>query len=635
MFSKLKNIFIGRPLKSSNEGEEENLLTKLQALAMLSSDALSSIAYGPEQVVLVLVSVSAGAIWWSLPIGIVVLILLASLTISYRQVIHAYPQGGGAYMVTTENLSPKAGLISGGSLLVDYMLTVAVSVSSGADAITSAIPALHPYNLHISIILVLVLMLMNLRGLRESAVSLMIPVYLFIASTVFLIGFGLLQLLLGNLSYHATAPIGKSISGVSLVLLLRAFTSGSASLTGVEAISNSVPFFKTPKAENAAKTLAIMAAILGFMFAGITFLNYWIGIVPVKGVTTLAQMAQAILGNSPIGRLLFYIFQLFQFNIVFSFSFILICYIFQLSTALILAVAANTGFSAFPMLSYNMAKNKYMPHMYMEKGARLGYSNGILTLAIGAIFLLLIFNGNTERLIPLYTIGVFVPFALSQTGMVVHWRKQYGKHFLKHSVTNILGAAICYTIVAILLLFRLRDIWPFFPIIIILLWIFLTIKNHYNKVAKQLRLNEKIERVDYAGNLVLVLVGNVTRVSAGAMNYACSIGDEVIAMHVSTKETQEKDEEVASEFKHHFSDIQFVNVETSYRNIIRPTVQYVTKVARNAQKKGYTVTVLVPQFIPNHSWQNMLHNQMSLKLKYFLRWHENVVVASYSYHLKE
>ena len=544
-----------------------------------------------------------------------VLILLASLTISYRQVIHAYPQGGGAYMVTTENLSPKAGLVSGGSLLVDYMLTVAVSVSSGADAITSAIPALHPYNLHISIILVLVLMLMNLRGLRESAVSLMIPVYLFIASTVFLIGFGLLQLLLGNLSYHATAPIGKSISGVSLVLLLRAFTSGSASLTGVEAISNSVPFFKTPKAENAAKTLAIMAAILGFMFAGITFLNYWIGIVPVKGVTTLAQMAQAILGNSPVGRLLFYIF--------------------QLSTALILAVAANTGFSAFPMLSYNMAKNKYMPHMYMEKGARLGYSNGILTLAIGAILLLLILTGNTERLIPLYTIGVFVPFALSQTGMVVHWHKQYGKHFLKYSVANILGAAICYTIVAILLLFRLRDIWPFFPIIIVLLWIFLSIKNHYNKVAKQLRLNEEIERVDYAGNLVLVLVGNVTRVSVGAMNYARSIGDEVIAMHVSTKETQEKDEEVASEFKQYFPDIQFVNVETSYRNIIRPTVQYVTKIARGAQKKGYTVTVLVPQFIPNHSWQNMLHNQMSLKLKYFLRWHENVVVASYSYHLKE
>ncbi|MBP2620076.1 APC family permease [Streptococcus panodentis] len=615
MFSKLKKIFIGQPLKSGDEGDEGHLLSKLQALAMLSSDALSSIAYGPEQVVLVLVSVSAGAIWWSLPIGLVVLVLLTSLTISYRQVIHAYPQGGGAYMVTTENLSPNLGLVSGGSLLVDYMLTVAVSVASGADAITSAIPALHPYNLHIAVFLVLGLMLMNLRGLRESATSLMIPVYLFIASTIFLIGFGLFQLLTGHLPYHATSHIGQTIPGVTVVLLLRAFTSGSASLTGVEAISNAVPFFKAPKAANAAKTLAIMAAILGFLFAGITFLNYWTGIVPVKGMTTLAQMAQAILGSSPIGRLLFYIF--------------------QLSTALILAVAANTGFSAFPMLSYNMAKNKYMPHMYMEKGDRLGYSNGILTLAFGAIVLLLIFEGSTESLIPLYTIGVFVPFALSQTGMVIHWKKQYGKQFLKHSLANILGAAICYTIVGILLLFRLGAIWPFFPIIAALMWLFLSIKNHYNKVALQLRLDEDIERIDFAGNTVLVLVGNVTRVSVGAMNYARSIGNDIIVMHVSTKETQEKDREVAREFQEYFPDIQFTNIETSYRNIIRPTLRYVDRIAREAEKKGYTVTVLVPQFIPNHQWQNILHNQMSLKMKYYLKWRENVVISSYSYHLKE
>lgn len=614
MFSTLKKLFIGRPLKSSSEGEG-GLLGKLQALAMLSSDALSSIAYGPEQVVLVLMTVSAGAIWWSLPIGIVVLILLASLTISYRQVIHAYPQGGGAYMVTTENLSAKAGLVAGGSLLVDYMLTVAVSVSAGADAITSALPILHPYNLHISILLVLVLMLMNLRGLKESATSLMFPVYLFIVSTLFLIGLGLVQIITGTLSYKATAFVGQPISGVTIVLLLRAFTSGSASLTGVEAISNSVPFFKKPKAHNAAATLSIMALILGLMFAGITFLNYWVGIVPVKGVTTLAQMAQAILGHSPIGQGLFYIF--------------------QLSTALILAVAANTGFSAFPMLSYNMAKNKYMPHLYMEKGDRLGYSNGILTLALGAIVLLLIFNGNTERLIPLYTIGVFVPFALAQTGMVLHWRKQYGRHYLKHSLANILGALICYGIVFILLLFRLGDIWPFFPIIAVLLWIFLSIKKHYNKVAAQLRLDQTVKRTHYRGNTVLVLVGNVTQVSVGAMSYAKSIGDEVIAMHVSTKETQSKDEEIAREFAQYFPDVRFENVMTSYRDIIRPTVKYVTKVAKEAQMKGNSVTVLVPQFIPKKHWQNILHNQMSLKLKYALRWHEDVVVASYSYHLVE
>ena len=562
MFSTLKKWFIGRPLKSGAEGEG-GLLGKMQALAMLSSDALSSIAYGPEQVILVLMTVSAGAIWWSIPIGIVVLVLLASLTISYRQVIHAYPQGGGAYMVTTENLSPKAGLIAGGSLLVDYMLTVAVSVSSGADAITSAIPSLHPYNLHISILLVLILMLMNLRGLRESATSLMIPVYLFIVSTIALIGYGVIQILTGHLAYNATAHVGQTISGVSVILLLRAFTSGSASLTGVEAISNSVPFFKKPKAKNAASTLTIMALILGIMFAGITFLNYWVGVVPAKGVTTLAQMAQAILGNSPVGQAFFYVF--------------------QLSTALILAVAANTGFSAFPMLAFNMAKNKYMPHMYMEKGDRLGYSNGILTLAIGAIVLLLIFDGQTESLIPLYTIGVFIPFALSQTGMVIHWKRQYQKGFLKYSLANILGAAICYGIVLILLLFRLREIWPFFPIIGLLLWMFLSIRNHYDKVAAQLRLGGKIEKTSYAGNTVIVLVGNVTQVSVGAMSYANSLGNDVIAMHVSTEETKVKDAEVAEEFKRYFPHIRFENVMTSYRDIIQPTVEFVSKVAEEAK----------------------------------------------------
>ena len=578
MFTKLKHTFIGRPLKSLTEGEG-GLLGKMQALAMLSSDALSSIAYGPEQVVLVLASLSPLAIWWSLPIGLFVLLLLASLTVSYRQIIHAYPQGGGAYMVTRENLSPELGLIAGGSLLVDYMLTVAVSVASGADAITAALPALHPYNLHISIFLVCLLMLLNLRGLKESASSLMIPVYLFIISTVFLLLYGIFQL-----------------------------------VTGVEAISNAVPFFKAPKEKNAAQTLTIMSLILGFLFAGITFLNYWMGILPQHGETILSQMAQGILGNSFLGHLGYYIF--------------------QFSTALILAVAANTGFSAFPMLAYNMAKNKYMPHLFMEKGDRLGYSNGILTLAFGAMILLLIFNGNTERLIPLYTIGVFVPFALSQTGMIRHWKKEKGANFLKPALANILGAIICYAIVLILLFFRLSDIWPFFPIILVLTLLFLAIHSHYQKVAQQLRLYEGIEKRTYDGNLVLVLVGNVTRVSVGAINYAQSIGDEVLAMHISTKETAEKDQEILQEFADYFPTITLKNIKTSYRDIITPTVKYVKRISEDAQKKNYTVTVLVPQFIPNKPWQHILHNQMSLKLKYALRWHQDVVVASYSYQKK-
>lgn len=615
MFEKLRNLFIGYPLKSAGDSDEEHLLSKSQALAMLSSDALSSIAYGPEQVILVLTTISAAAIWWSLPIGLLVLVLLASLTISYQQVIHAYPKGGGAYIVSNENLSPSMGLLAGGSLLIDYMLTVSVSVSSGADAITSAFPAFKNFNLEIAIALVLLLMLMNLRGLRESARSLMVPVYLFIISTMFLIVYGAFQIVTGQLPYHATAHVGVVVPGVSIILLLRAFTSGSASLTGVEAISNAVPFFKKPKENNAAGTLAIMSLILGIMFAGITFLNYWLGILPNAHVTVLAQIAKEIFGDSLVGNALFYVF--------------------QLSTALILAVAANTGFSAFPMLSFNMAQNKYMPHLFMEKGARLGYSNGIITLAVGAIVLLFIFNGSTERLIPLYTIGVFIPFALSQTGMVVHWKRKISKGFLRHSLANILGAIICYVIILILLIFRLNEIWPFFPIIIALMILFYSIKNHYNNVAMQLRLTEDVTNVHYDGNTVLILVGNLTQASIRAINYAKSIGQTVVAMHVSTLETKQKDLEIEKEFKTYFPEVTFVNIESNYRDIVKPTMLFVNKMNREAQKQNHTMTVIIPKFIPKHSWQNVLHNQMSLRLRVRLRWYEDIIIATYSYHLKK
>ncbi|AWN21648.1 APC family permease [Streptococcus sobrinus] len=615
MLKRLKALFIGDPLISTNEGDDTHLLSKKQALAMLSSDALSSIAYGPEQIILILVAVSPLAIWWSLPIGLMVLVLLASLTISYQQVIHAYPKGGGAYVVSSENLSPSWGLIAGGSLLVDYMLTVAVSVSSGADAITSAFPVIKEHNLGISVVLVLVLMVMNLRGLRESARSLMIPVYLFIVSILFLLLYGSYQIIVGHLPYMATAHIGQSVSGVSMILLLRAFTSGSASLTGVEAISNAVPFFKKPKEKNASATLGFMALILGLMFAGITFLNFWLGILPSQHVTVLAQIAKTVYGNSVLGNVFFYIF--------------------QLATAFILAVAANTGFSAFPMLSFNMAKNKYMPHLFMEKGARLGYSNGIITLALGAIALLFIFNGSTERLIPLYTIGVFIPFALSQTGMVIHWRRTLKHGYLGRSLANILGALICYGIILILLVFRLGDIWPFFPIIIALLGLFNAIKRHYSNVAMQLRITEGAKAIPYQGNTVLVLVGNMTKASIPAINYARSIGQRVLAMHVATLETKEKDKELEEEFKDYFPEIPLVMVESNYRDIVKPTMMFVQEILEESKKNGHTLTVVIPKFIPKHGWQNVLHNQMSLRLRASLRWHEDIVIATYSYHLKK
>ncbi|WP_165212516.1 APC family permease [Streptococcus tangpeifui] len=614
MLSNIKYFLLGAPLKSDPEEEDNHSLGKSQALAMLSSDALSSIAYGPEQVILVLTALSAGAIWWSLPIGIAVLILLISLTISYSQVIRAYPSGGGAYMVSTENLSPSLGLVAGGSLLVDYMLTVAVSVSSGADAITSAFPILRAFNLEISIALVLILMIMNLRGLRESAAALFVPVYLFIISTLFLLISGIFQIITGHIDYSATAHIGQPISGLTVFLLLRAFTSGSASLTGVEAISNAVPFFKKPKISNAIKTLVMMSMILGFMFVGITFLNYWLGIVPQSGVTILSQIAQRIFGASVVGQVLFYIF--------------------QIATALILAVAANTGFSAFPILSYNMARNKYMPHLYLEKGARLGYSNGIMTLAFGAILLLFIFKGSTERLIPLYTIGVFIPFALAQTGMVAYWKKQKPDHFLRRSWANLLGAVICYGIILILLLFRLTDIWYFFPIIIILILMFQKIHRHYQNVARQLRISEQTKSIQYSGNTVLVLVGNMTNATVGAINYANSLSQNVIALHVSTAETQIKDDEVRDEFKHYFPNTTFINIYSDYRDIIKPTVDFVNDMSKQAKAANNTLTVIIPQFVPRKRWQTLLHNQMNLRLRYFLRWNQDIILASYSFHLK-
>ncbi|NTL13939.1 APC family permease [Enterococcus faecium] len=604
----LKRLLVGKPLKSAEN--DEHKLTRFAALALLSSDALSSIAYGTEQIVVVLVALSAAAIWYSLPIAAFVIILLISLTLSYRQIIHAYPHGGGAYVVSSENLGKNAGLISGGSLLIDYMLTVAVSVSAGAEAITSAVPALYGHQVAISVTIVLLLMMLNLRGLRESASFLLFPVYTFILVISLLIVVGLYNIVTGAVPLQATALPGAAVPGVSIALILRAFSSGSSSLTGVEAISNAVPFFKKPRAKNAAATLTMMALILGFFFVGITFINYWYGIVPEKEVTVLSQIGKAVFGHG------------------------ILYYVLQFATALILTVAANTGFSAFPVLAYNLAKDKFMPHMYQDRGDRLGYSNGIITLALGSIVLLFIFHGSTERLIPLYSIGVFIPFALSQTGMVVKWKKE-GKRWLSKSIANITGAFISYAIIAILFVYRLGDIWPFFIIMPIVMFIFYKIHDHYKKVAEQLRLENDAKLHDYDGNTVLVLVGNVTRVNIGALNYARSIGDYVVAMHVSLDEDVEKEKEIEAEFKKHFPDVRFSIVHSSYRSIENPIIRYVDIVSKNAAKQNYTTTVLIPQFVPNRRWQNILHNQTSLRLRLRLSWRENIVVSTYSYHLKK
>ena len=513
MWRYLKRVLIGKPLKTLDEGQTH--LTKFKALAMLSSDAISSVAYGPEQITTVLVTLSAAALWYSVPIAAIVLVLLLAITLSYQQIIRAYPSGGGAYIVATQNWGSNGGLVAGGSLLVDYMLTVAVSTTSGVEAITSAVPALYKFSIPIAIIIVLLIMFMNLRGMSESANFLTVPVYFFVIMIFIMIVWGLYNVATGHIHYQAPADYGTPVAGMSVVLFIRAFSAGSSSLTGVEAVSNAVPNFNKPKEKNAATTLAIMSAILAFFFIAIIFFSFFIGVVPNGRTTVLSQIALAIFGGHGMGF-----------------------YLLQLSTAMILAVAANTGFSAFPILAFNMAKDKYMPHAFMDRGDRLGYSNGIISLAVGAIILILIFHGQTNSLIPLYAVGVFVPFTLSQSGMIIHWFREREGWWVGKACINFVGAVISLSLVAFLFWQHFGNVWPYLIIMPLLLYMFHKVHSHYIKVAAQLRVAEKtkVQLHDYDGATVIVLVGNVTRVTRGAINYARSIGDYVIAMHVSFDE---------------------------------------------------------------------------------------------------
>ena len=612
MWRYLKRVLIGKPLKTLDEGQAH--LTKFKALALLSSDALSSVAYGTEQITTVLVTLSAAALWYSLPIAAVVLILLLAITLSYRQIIHAYPSGGGAYVVATKNWGDNGGLIAGGSLLVDYMLTVAVSTTSGTEAITSAIPALYKYSVPISLLIVLAIMLLNLRGMSESANFLTIPVYFFVVMISVMIIWGLINIVTGHVAYHAPADYGHPVAGMSLVLLIRAFSAGSASLTGVEAISNAVPNFNAPKKKNAASTLTIMSLILAAFFAGITFMSFYFGIIPNPRATVLSQIAATVFGGHGVGF-----------------------YLLQLATAMILAVAANTGFSAFPILAYNMAKDKFLPHAFMDRGDRLGYSNGIISLAVGAMILIVIFHGQTNLLIPLYAVGVFVPFTLSQSGMIIHWFRKRDGIWLGKAAINLVGALISLALVVFLFWQHFSNVWPYLIIMPMLLLLFHNIHSHYQKVGKQLRVAEKtkVQLHDYDGATVIVLVGNVTQVTRGAINYARSIGDYVIAMHVSFDENPGKEHKTANEFKAEYPDVRFVDIHSSYRSIATPTLRFVDVIAKRAEAKNYSTTVLVPQFVPKHPWQLALHNQTALRLRTLLNSRQNIIVSTYNYHLHE
>ncbi|MDR7236601.1 APC family permease [Neobacillus drentensis] len=608
MISALKRFLIGRPLKSNELGEQK--LNKTKALAILSSDALSSVAYGPEQILIVLVTIGAAAFWYSIPIAVGVLILLTALILSYRQIIFAYPHGGGAYVVSKNNLGVNPGLIAGGSLLVDYILTVAVSVSAGTDAITSAFPTLHKFNVEIAIVFVILITILNLRGVTESASILAYPVYLFVFALFILIGVGIYNILTGGVSPELHPKIGTPVTGISLFILLRAFASGSSALTGVEAISNAIPNFKDPAPNNASKTLMMMGALLAILFSGIIYLAYYYGITPRAEVTVVSQIAEETFGRN------------------FMYFFI------QGTTALILILAANTGYSAFPLLAVNLAKDKFIPRMFLIRGDRLGYSNGIIILAVTSIILIIAFQAETEHLIPLYAIGVFIPFTLSQTGMIVKWIREKPQGWLPKLIINTIGAMISFIVTMMFFLTKFSQVWSVLVFLPIILFVFYRIRKHYEAVGDQLRLTTCEPLMAIEGNVLIVPVAGMTNVVANSINYAKSLSqDQIIAVYVSFERDDEKNFE--EKWKKWQPDVRLVTLHSHYRSIINPLTKFVDTIEHKASDANYRVTVIIPQFIPKKGWHNILHNQSSLLIRASLLFRRNVIITTVPYHLKK
>lgn len=604
----IKRFLIGRPLKSTELGEQK--LNKTKALAILSSDALSSVAYGPEQILLVLIIVSAAAFWYSIPIAVGVLILLLALILSYRQIIYAYPNGGGAYVVSKKNLGIYPGLVAGGSLLVDYILTVAVSVSAGTDAITSAFPSLHAYNVIIAIAFVLFITILNLRGVTESASVLAYPVYLFVLALFILIGAGLYKIATGQVSSGLHTAIGTPVAGISLFLLLRAFASGSSALTGVEAISNAIPNFKSPEPNNAAKTLVSMGLLLAVLFSGIVFLAYYYGVVPRAEATVVSEIAEEVFGRS------------FMY------------YFIQGTTALILILAANTGYSAFPLLAVNLANDKFIPRMFTIRGDRLGYSNGIIMLGVLSIVLIIAFKGQTEHLIPLYAVGVFIPFTLSQTGMMVKWIREKPQGWVSKLIINSAGALICFLVTIMFFLTKFPQVWPVLVFLPIILYLFHRIRKHYEAVAEQLRITACEPSAPIEGNVIILPVAGITHVVENSLNYAKSLAaHQIIAVHIPFE--RENEAAFAEKWNKWQPDVRLVTLHSPYRSLIQPLTKFIDTVQRKAGEANYQVTVVIPQFIPKKAWHNILHNQSSLLIRAHLLFRRDVIVTTVPYHLKK
>ncbi len=586
---------------------QDQRLSKLKALPILSSDALSSVAYGYEAALAELAFAGAAGLWIGLPIAALIVILLITLILSYLQVIKAYPGGGGAYAVASDQFGPVAGLVAGSALLIDYTLTVAVSVSSGIAAITSAFPNLLPWTVPMCILSILVIMIMNLRGLRESASAFMWPTYAFVFSMLVLIVVGFFHLQHAGWRYPTTPHMGSLPKDITLIVLLRAFASGCSALTGIEAISNATPQFRDPVIKNAQKTLLWLGLLLGLMFAGTAYLAYIHGLQYNPNVTVLSRLAAV------------------NFQSGFFYYFI------QFSTFAVLILAANTSYSGFPLLAALMARDKFMPHMFMLRGDRLGYSNGIIVLSTLAIIMIVIFNGQTNALIPLYAIGVFLSFTLAQTGLVKRWAKMKPDGWVWRGAINTFGAFLSAIVTVVFSVAKFtQGAWIVLIVLPLLIMWGLKVRKHYEAVANDLRIDMVQIKPCPHKTIVIVPIAGVNRVVASTLSYALSISDQVIAFYVGFED--DAIVRMEDKWEQWNTGIRLVTARSQYRSIVRPLMRFLATI-ENWEGEPDHVIVAIPQFIAKHWWQNLLHNQTSLMLRTILLYRKDIVVTTVPYHL--
>ena len=615
VYSSFKRLLVGRPIATSEL--EHQRLRKLVALPTFSSDALSSTAYATEEILFV---VAAGGSSLALglsklvPLSIVVALLLTIVVLSYRQTIYAYPHGGSSYVVSRENLGPMPSLVAGASILVDYVLTVAVSISAGVAAIVSlpAFRGLADKRVMIGLGLILLITLANLRGMKESGTIFAFPTYLYIVTLGAMVVYGLYRVYFGHIGHiefdPGKAEIQRQAGGqLGLFLLLRGFSSGAVALTGVEAISDGVPAFRKPESRNASTTMMTMAIILGSLFFGVSILAHHLQPYPSHDETVISQIARTVFGGGPIYVVL------------------------QLATVAILTLAANTAYADFPRLSSIIARDGYLPRYLGNRGDRLVFSNGIIILAITASLLIIAFGGITNALIPLYAVGVFTSFTLSQTGMVVHHRRERAPGWQTKAAISALGAVSTFIVLLIVAITKFaKGAWV--PIVVVpaIIALFSGIKRHYTRVSESLEISPAEVRPQPFNHTVVVLVGRIHRGVIQALDYARSLRPQhLIALYISHEDDDR--EAIERQWREFGINVDLEIKHSKYRELVGPVIEYLDEL--DDRWHNDTITVVVPEFVVGKWYEHLLHNQSALLLKGRLLFREGTVVTSVPYHV--